>query len=381
MNIEEKHNKTPDDDDNDNDNEAEKLKSSKSDRKHSIKKSKKGSHHHKSEKENSHKADESRSSPRSRGFKKSKRKQHHHKPREEKVGSLSELQQEPVLVSVDETKESKLVQVGSHEDPEMGPLLVEEQVVKSTAAARRGSKGKKSKRKHEHHHKSRVGKDVSSPELPEDPVLVVSEEETKKSTLMVGRDEGSEVEEVWDVENPKEDSSANKQQEVDDANQNDEPVVVSKNETKSNLVVGAHEDEADQEDSFAKLIEDLEKIEGKQPKEKSKRSVKEDPLPVARATPAVNVAGHGRTAASYRDENRVGNGAATASMVCGIIGLFIFGVVLGTLAIILGCIAIGQIDKEPEKYKSNAKCQANAGLTLGLVGLILWVILVFILFS
>ena len=88
-------------------------------------------------------------------------------------------------MSEDETKESNLVQVGSHEDPEMGPLVVEEQVVKSTSAARRGSKGKKSKRKHEHHHKSREGKDVSSPEHPEDPVLVVSEDETKKSMLVV----------------------------------------------------------------------------------------------------------------------------------------------------------------------------------------------------
>ena len=31
---------------------------------------------------------------------------------------------------------------------------------------------------------------------------------------------------------------------------------------------------------------------------------------------------------------------------------------------ILGCIAISQIDREPEKYKSNVKCHATAGITL-----------------
>ena len=76
----------------------------------------------------------------------------------------------------------------------------------------------------------------------------------------------------------------------------------------------------------------------------------------------------------------VGKNIAIASMVFGITGLFGFGVILGTLCLILGCIAIGQIDKEPGKYKSNAKCQAIAGIILGIVGLVAWVIIVVVYF-
>jgi Domain of unknown function (DUF4190) len=70
---------------------------------------------------------------------------------------------------------------------------------------------------------------------------------------------------------------------------------------------------------------------------------------------------------------------ANASLVCGIVGLFIFGVILGTLAIIFGCIAKGNIQREPERY--GGKCQANAGLTLGIIGLVLWVIILILVAS
>ena len=80
------------------------------------------------------------------------------------------------------------------------------------------------------------------------------------------------------------------------------------------------------------------------------------------------------------DDKKKGNCMATAAMVCGIVGLFFFGVILGTLAVILGCVAKGQIDKEPGKYKSNAACQANTGLILGIVGLAIWAIIIVVYF-
>jgi hypothetical protein len=70
---------------------------------------------------------------------------------------------------------------------------------------------------------------------------------------------------------------------------------------------------------------------------------------------------------------------AIAAMVCGIVGIFVFGIVLGIIAIVLGCIARNKIDNEPHKFKG--KCQANAGLVLGIVDVILWAILFVIILS
>ena len=84
----------------------------------------------------------------------------------------------------------------------------------------------------------------------------------------------------------------------------------------------------------------------------------------------VNVGGN-----AVKGDTKVGNCMATAAMVCGIVGLFFFGVVLGVLAIIFGCVAKGQIDKKPGKYKGNANCQATAGLVLGIVGVAAWAII------
>ena len=87
-------------------------------------------------------------------------------------------------------------------------------------------------------------------------------------------------------------------------------------------------------------------------------------------TTVINVGGN-----AVRNNKKARNCMATAAMVCGIVGLFFFGVVLGVLAIIFGCVAQGQIDKEPGKYKSSANCQATAGVVLGLTGVVAWALI------
>ena len=200
--------------------------------------------------------------------------------------------------------------------------------VESTSAPqpKRSSKEKKSKN---HHYNASDERKVFPPELQEGVVLEVK---TQSKLAVGGHEDTIEAEEVWDVENP-------------------------------------------EEDYFANLMkEDLEQIEGRVENHKGKSdAVKEDTLPVA--MPVVNVGVRGTTSASLGDRNKVGNCTATAAMVCGIIGLVVIGVILGTLAVILGCIAIGQINKEPGKYKRNAKCQAIAGIIIGIVGLVAWIII------
>jgi hypothetical protein len=83
----------------------------------------------------------------------------------------------------------------------------------------------------------------------------------------------------------------------------------------------------------------------------------------------------------FRDEEgKEGLCISTASMVCGIVGLFIFGVVLGTLAVVMGSVALSKIGKEPERYRKSEKCKAIAGLVLGVVGLVIWAVVLSLLF-
>jgi Domain of unknown function (DUF4190) len=62
-----------------------------------------------------------------------------------------------------------------------------------------------------------------------------------------------------------------------------------------------------------------------------------------------------------------------AAMVCGIVGIFFFGIILGILAIVFGCIAKNKINNEPHKYKG--MCQANTGVVMGIIDVALWGIL------
>ena len=70
--------------------------------------------------------------------------------------------------------------------------------------------------------------------------------------------------------------------------------------------------------------------------------------------------------------NRENNGKAVAAMVCGIVGIFIFGIILGPIAICLGTAAKQEIKANPDKMKGN--CQANAGISCGIVAIVIWVI-------
>ena len=73
----------------------------------------------------------------------------------------------------------------------------------------------------------------------------------------------------------------------------------------------------------------------------------------------------------YPQPARQGNGLAIASLVCGIIGLLIFGVILGPLAAIFGGIALSRANRG-----ASGKGMAIAGLVLGLIATILAIILI-----
>jgi len=73
------------------------------------------------------------------------------------------------------------------------------------------------------------------------------------------------------------------------------------------------------------------------------------------------------------------SGKATAAMVCGIIGLIVFGIILGPLAIALGCSAKAEINANPVEVKGD--CQANTGIVCGIIALVVWVVLVVIYYA
>ena len=67
--------------------------------------------------------------------------------------------------------------------------------------------------------------------------------------------------------------------------------------------------------------------------------------------------------------NRAGNGLAIAGLVCGLVGLFLFPIVLGPLAIIFGAIAYSKA-----KHGAAHKGMAIAGLVLGIVDIAVMII-------
>ncbi len=68
---------------------------------------------------------------------------------------------------------------------------------------------------------------------------------------------------------------------------------------------------------------------------------------------------------------RQSNGLAIAALVCGIIGLLLFGIVLGPLAIIFGGIGLSRANKGAPH-----RGMAVAGLVLGIIDVVLLVILI-----
>ncbi|MBT2410319.1 DUF4190 domain-containing protein [Streptomyces sp. ISL-12] len=63
------------------------------------------------------------------------------------------------------------------------------------------------------------------------------------------------------------------------------------------------------------------------------------------------------------------NGLAIASLVCGIVGLFVFNVILGPVAIVLGAVGLRQAG-----VKGGAG-MAKAGIVLGVLALVLFGVL------
>ncbi|MBV1936226.1 DUF4190 domain-containing protein [Streptomyces sp. BV286] len=64
------------------------------------------------------------------------------------------------------------------------------------------------------------------------------------------------------------------------------------------------------------------------------------------------------------------NGLAVASLVCGIIGVFLFNVILGPLAIVLGAVGMRQAGVK------GGGGMAKAGVILGVVDLIIFAVLI-----
>ncbi|MFE1944059.1 DUF4190 domain-containing protein [Streptomyces massasporeus] len=63
------------------------------------------------------------------------------------------------------------------------------------------------------------------------------------------------------------------------------------------------------------------------------------------------------------------NGLAIASLCCGIIGLLFLNIILGPLAIIFGAVARRQASVK------NGAGMAKAGIILGIVDVVLWLVL------
>ena len=73
------------------------------------------------------------------------------------------------------------------------------------------------------------------------------------------------------------------------------------------------------------------------------------------------------------DDTSVGgrsNGLAIAGMVCGIVGLLLFNVILGPLAIIFGAIGLSKA-----RNGANHRGMAIAGIVLGVLDVVIFVVL------
>ena len=69
------------------------------------------------------------------------------------------------------------------------------------------------------------------------------------------------------------------------------------------------------------------------------------------------------------------NTKALWSLICGIVGILVLGIILGPIAICLGVSAKQEIQSTGSR-DAQGQCQANAGIVCGSVALVLWIILV-----
>jgi hypothetical protein len=65
------------------------------------------------------------------------------------------------------------------------------------------------------------------------------------------------------------------------------------------------------------------------------------------------------------------NGMAIAALVCGIVGLFVFSIVLGPLAIIFGGIGLSRT-----RAGAGGRTMALWGVVLGIIDVILFIVLI-----
>jgi len=70
---------------------------------------------------------------------------------------------------------------------------------------------------------------------------------------------------------------------------------------------------------------------------------------------------------------------ATLSLVCGIVGLFFFGILFGLLAVVFGIMAYSTASKYPKKY--TGKEEALAGVILGFIDIAAWILIMAWLFG
>ena len=71
----------------------------------------------------------------------------------------------------------------------------------------------------------------------------------------------------------------------------------------------------------------------------------------------------------YPQPAKTSNGLAIAGLVCGIVGVLIFAIILGPLAIIFGGVGMSRANKG-----ASGKGMAIAAVVLGIIDIVLWVI-------
>lgn len=73
------------------------------------------------------------------------------------------------------------------------------------------------------------------------------------------------------------------------------------------------------------------------------------------------------------------SGKATASLICGILGLIVFPLIFSVLAIALGQAAKNEISNSEGQLTGEGS--ATAGIVLGIIGLVFWVIFLVLTFA
>lgn len=79
------------------------------------------------------------------------------------------------------------------------------------------------------------------------------------------------------------------------------------------------------------------------------------------------VSGYGNGTVGTRDRS---NGLAVAGLVCGVIGIFLFNIILGPLALIFGGVA-----RSKAQHGATHRTMALAAIVLGVVDIALFVVL------